>query len=174
MNQPFVEAIFNNLALLLPLRVVNSYERGVRFRGGRDIAELEPGVHWFIPGYEAIEIVNVAPETRNLPTQTVTTKDKVDVTFSANVCYKITDARKMFVSVQSFDEAMIAFAMCHLATAVGDNTFASLLRNREQLESELAESLAAKVASWGADIEWVGFTDLTRAKAYRLFGDMSI
>jgi hypothetical protein len=31
--------------------------------------------------------------------------------------------------------------------------------------------LTNRVKHWGARIEWVGLTDLTEAKAYRLFGD---
>lgn len=171
MNTSLVEAILSNLAQLLPWRIVHSYERGVLFRMGRDVAELMPGWHWFWPLFESIDIVNVAPETRNLPTQTVMSKDGKPVTFSANVCYRITNARQMFVAVQSFDEAMIAYAMCHLAAEIGTRTFAGLRRDREQLETGLADSLSEKVAAWGAEIEWVGITDLANANAYRLFGD---
>lgn len=174
MNTSIVEAVLDNVATLLPVRLVASYERGVKFQGGIDVAELGPGLHWFVPGWQSIEIINIAPETRNLPTQTVMSKDGRAVTFSANVCYRITNARVMFVSVQSFDEAMIAYAMCHLAHAVGTRTFAALRREREELEVELADSLSEKVAAWGAEIEWVGLTDLAEATAYRMFGDGSV
>lgn len=166
-----VEAILNNVATLLPMRIVRGYERGVLFRWGTDVAELGAGLHWFLPGRESIEIVNVAPEVRNLPTQSVMTKDGHAVTFSCNVCYRITDARKMFTSVQSFDDAMTGYAMVHLAASIGGRTFASLKRNREDLEIELAETLTSKVRNWGAVIEWCGITDLVEARAYRLYGD---
>ena len=174
MNTSLVEAILTNLAQLLPWRIVHSYERGVRFRLGRDVEELLPGWHWFWPAFESIDIVNVAPETRNLPTQTVMSKDGKPVTFSANVCYRITDARQMFVSVQDFDEAMIAYAMCHLASEIGARTLVGLRRDREELEPNLADSLSEKVGAWGAAIEWVGITDLANANAYRVFGDGSV
>ena len=125
-----VEAVINNLATLLPLRMVHQYERGVKFRMGRDIAELPPGLHFFWPGFESIELVHVVPETKNLPTQSAYTKDGKAITFSGNVCYRITDARKMYVSVQEFDHAMVAFAMVHLAEQIAGRTLAALRRDR--------------------------------------------
>ena len=171
MNTTVVEAVLNNLAILLPVRMVHTYERGVRFRWGRDIAELSPGLHWFCPGVASIELVNIAPETHNLPTQSAYTKDRKAVTFSGNICYKIVDARKMYTTVQNFDEALAAFAMVHLAAEIGDRTLAALRSNREELELEFASTLTAKVAEWGAEIEWVGLTDLAETRAFRLFGD---
>lgn len=171
MNTTLVEAVVNNVAVLLPCRMVHSYERGVRFRWGRDHAVLSPGLHWFVPGAESIEIVNVAPETHNLPTQSAYTKDGKAVTFSGNICYRIVDARKMFVSVQSFDDALAAFAMVHIAAHIATVTLATLRRNREAMESAMAEALSEKVAEWGAEIEWFGLTDVAETRAFRLFGD---
>ena len=171
MNTTVVEAVLNNVATLLPFRMVHSYERGVRFRWGKDIAELSPGLHFFVPGIESIREVNVAPETRDLPTQSTYTKDGKNVTFSGNVCYRIVDARKMYVGVQDFDEALVAFAMVHLAERIGSRTLAALRKDRETLDVEIAETLSEKVAEWGATIEWVGLTDLAETRAYRLFGD---
>ncbi len=171
MNTTIIEALFNNILVLLPLRIVHAYERGVKFRFGRDVAELAPGVHWFWPFFESVESVNIAPETRNLPTQSVVSKDGKAVSFSCNICYRIVDARRMYVSVQDFDHALEAYAMVHMAAGIGQRTIAAVKREREEIETELAESLTAKVSEWGAAIEWVGLTDLVEARAYRLFGD---
>lgn len=170
-----VEAILSNLATLLPWRIVHTYERGVKFRRGRvQMRALDPGWHWFWPMLESIDVVNVALETRNLPTQSVLTKDGKSITFSCNVCYRITDACRMFVAIQDFDSAVEAFAMVHLAGAIGTRTMAALKKDREALELELCEGLTAKVADWGAEIEWVGLTDLVDARSYRLFGSAGL
>lgn len=171
MNTTIVEAVLNNVAILLPVRMVHSYERGVRFRGGRDVAELATGLHWFCPGYESIEVLNTAPETRNLPTQSSYTKDRRLVTYSGNLCYRIVDARKAYTSVQNFDESLVAFAMVHLEESIGKRTLFALQRKREDFDREFSSTMSAKVAEWGAEIEWVGLTDLAEGRAYRLFGD---
>jgi regulator of protease activity HflC (stomatin/prohibitin superfamily) len=171
MNTTIVEAIANNVAILLPFRIVHSYERGVKFRWGKDIATLEPGCHFFIPGVESIEPINVVPETRNLPTQTAYTKDGKAITFSGNVCYRVNDPRKMYTSIQDFDQSMTAFAMVHLAEHIAKRSLAVLRKDRLELESEIADTLSEKVAEWGAQIEWFGLTDIVESRAYRLFGD---
>lgn len=173
MNSTLLEAVFNNVLQLLPCRIVHSFERGVLFHMGTDVRALEPGLHWFIPFVQSIEVVNVAPETRNLVTQTVTTKDGHSVTFSANVCYRIVDARVMYTAVQDFDGSMEAYAMVHLARAISRLTLAQLKRNRAQIERQFARALSRRVKAWGARIEYVGLTDLTEARAFRLFGDPS-
>lgn len=173
MDGTLLEAVFNNVLQLLPCRIVHSYEHGVKFRFGQDIAELPAGLHWFWPFVESIEVLNVAPEVRNLVTQTVTTKDGHSVTLSANVCYCIVDARLAFTKIQDFDNSMEAYAMVHLARSVSRLTMLQLKRERAQVERNLARALSKRVKPWGARIQWVGLTDLTEAKAFRLFGDPS-
>ena len=125
-------------------------------------------------GRKAAEnVINVAPEVRNLVTQTVTTKDGHSVTLSANICYCIVDARASFTRIQDFDSSLESYAMVHLARSVSRLTMLQLKRERALVERNLARALSKRVKPWGAKIEWVGLTDLTEAKAYRLFGDPS-
>ena len=173
MTGTLLEAVFNNVQQLLPCRIVHSYEHGVLFTLGRDVKELMPGLHWFVPFFQSIEIINVAPEVRNLVTQTVTTKDGHSVTLSANICYCIVDARASFTRIQDFDSSLESYAMVHLARSVSRLTMLQLKRERALVERNLARALSKRVKPWGAKIEWVGLTDLTEAKAYRLFGDPS-
>jgi regulator of protease activity HflC (stomatin/prohibitin superfamily) len=169
-NTTLLDAVVNNLAVLIPARMVHEYERGVLFAGGRVKRELPPGLHWFVPGWQSIEVLPVAPETRDLPTQSVMTKDGKSVTFSCNVCYRIVDPCRNYVAIQSFDESLIAFAMVHLAGSISSRTLAAIKRDREALEVELADTLSEKVAAWGAEIEWIGLTDLVETRAFRLYG----
>lgn len=174
MNTTFVEAVFNNLANLIPCKVIHSYERGVKFRGGVPKAELRQGIHWFWPFYESIEVVNTSDEVKDLPSQSVTTKDGHAITFSANICYCVINATDNYTKVQAFDEAMQGFAMVYLARAIRAMTLTQLKSQQERLESDFTIVLRKKVKRWGAKVVWCGITDLVVSKAYRLFGDSPV
>lgn len=171
MNSTFIQSVLDNIFYLIPVRIVHSYEKGVLFKQGKDVAELGPGVHWFIPWLWSIEIVPAAPEVQNLPTQSVMTKDRKTIAFSCNICYQIEDARKMFTQIQQFDSAIEGFAMVHLAEMLSQHTVIQYHNKREALHEEFAKTLNEKVNEWGAKIIWVGITDYTEVRAWRLFGD---
>lgn len=171
MNSTFVQAVLDNIFYLLPIRIVHEYEKGVLFKKGKAVRELQQGVHWFIPWLWSIEIVPAAPEVQNLPTQSVMTKDRKTIAFSCNICYQVEDAVKMFTQIQQFDSAIEGFAMVHLAEMMSRHTVLQYHKHREALEEEFAKTLSEKVAEWGAKIVWVGITDYTEVRAWRLFGD---
>lgn len=164
-----VEIISNNLLALLPLKIVRSYERGVKFRLGKDIALLGPGLYFFIPFLEDIETVNVVPEVINLPTQTVMTADGRTVSFSANIEYEIHDARAMFCGVQDFQHSLANLAMNHLAARIREWQFTELVDFQKDLERSLKDTLTTRVKKWGVTILSVGMTDLAVTKAYRFY-----
>ncbi len=166
-----VEAIMANLATLAPWRVVRSYERGIRFRAGRDIAELGPGWHWFVPVWESIEVVPVVQETRNVVSQSSWTADGGTVGFSCAYCYEIVDARKAFTRVQDLDGSMDNFVMVWLARAIRRRTRDQLRRDVRTLERRLEISLSHRAARWGVQITWLGLTDLSDTRVYRVLGD---
>jgi regulator of protease activity HflC (stomatin/prohibitin superfamily) len=166
-----VDAIMENLSTLAPWRVVRSYERGVKFRAGLPIADLEPGWHWFVPIYETIEVVPVIQETRNVASQSSWTADGSTVVFSCAYCYEIVDARKAFTAVQDLDNSMDNFVMVWLARAVRRRTRDQLRGDARTLERRLASSLSDRAGQWGVRITWLGLTDLSDTRVIRLMGD---
>lgn len=161
----------NNLLALLPFRVVRSYQRGVRFRLGRDIALLSPGWWWFFPVVESIEVVDVAPCVMNLPTQSVTTCDGRALSFSANIEYEIVNARKMYVRVQHLDTSLSASAMGFLAETVRAQPWDALVAGQLALEGELRRTITKQARRWGVRIRRVHLTDFVTTRALRLYGD---
>ncbi len=172
----WVDAIVSNLRalleFLLPFRVLRPYQRGVVFRFGHYHRTAEDGFRWMWPfRIEEMEVIGVAEETRNLLSQTVTTKDDVPVTFSCNIVFRTVDAAKYLINVHDCEASLDALAMTHLAARVRDWTYEELLGGQRELERSLKGTLTTRVDKWGTEIVSVGFTDLVRAKPFRLFGD---
>ena len=171
MTWNLVDLISNNILALLPLRIIHSFERGVKFRLGRDIAELQPGLHFFWPYFEDIEVINVVPEVINLPTQSLTTLDGHHISFSANIEFEVHDARAMFCGVQDFQNSLMNMAMNHLAYRVRDWTWQELREGQRELERSIKDTLTTRVKKWGVTVLSVGITDLVETQTYRIFGE---
>ncbi len=172
----WIEALVQNierlLKFVLPCRVVRSYRRAIVFRLGVP-HRVKTGFFWLWPfciEEESQVVVNV--QTRNLLTQSMTTKDEAQVSFSVNVSYQITDAMAYYCEVADFETALDALAMVHLAAKVREKTWTELLADQKKMEKSLGDTLTTRVKDWGVEILVVGFTDLVKTRAYRLFGDM--
>lgn len=164
----------DNLAALVPFRIVRSYQRAVRFWMGNPGPELGPGFWWIVPGLLTIEVVDTRADTSNLPTQSVTTKDGRAVTFSANVEFEIVDAAAYVTGVQQFDFSLTNVAMSHLAKRVRAWTWDELVTEQRALELSLRDTMTTRAKRWGVQINDVGLTDLTCAKTLRFYGDPGI
>lgn len=166
-----VDWIGQNLRELAPWRIVRTYQRGVRFRAGIDVEELSPGWHWFVPVWESIEVVDVVSDVLNLPTQSITTKDKRTVSFSANVEFETVDARLRYTKVLDFEMSLARIAMGHIAMKAREWTWEELFTGQRDLENSLKRTLTTRAAAWGIQINEVRLTDCVVSRAYRLLGD---
>jgi regulator of protease activity HflC (stomatin/prohibitin superfamily) len=107
----------------------------------------------------------------NLPTQSITTKDDVTVTFSANIRFRISDVLLNLTEVHNFEASLEGAAMVHLAQRVRAWSWKELVENQKKLETSLADTLTTRVKRWGVEILEVGLTDLVKGKVYRFYGD---
>ena len=156
---------------LWPFGIVRSYQRGIRFRLGIDVAEIQPG--WYFAWWvvEDVVVVNVVPDVLDLPVQSITAADGAEITVSANIAYEITDARAMFTKVQDFQDSLSRIAMNHLAQKIRAWTWKELQDHQAELERSLKGTLTTRLArlGWGVEIIDVGLTDLVRCRQYRLY-----
>src|SRR5688500_546700 len=166
----WLEIILAKLHDHWPLRIVTSYQRGVRFWLGQDTAELTTGIYAFLPFFGNIEIVAVVPDVMDLGVHSVTTKDDRQVTFSANVAYEIVDARAMWTKVQDLDVRLSRLAEGHMASRIRDWDYAELIANQKDLERSLKGTLETRAKGWGVKVLDCWLTDLVAARQWRLFG----
>src|SRR5665213_3146002 len=102
MGETFMAQVLQNLMVLFPFVIVRSYQMGVRWQFGKNPTPLAPGFHWKFWIYHQVELSDVTDEFIELPIQSVTTKDRKTVCFSANIGYRICDIVKHWQNVQDF------------------------------------------------------------------------
>jgi len=85
--------------------------------------------------------------------------------------YTVADPMLYHTAVADFDKSVEGYARIHLSQRARDRTWKELLADQKKLEASLEGTLTTRLAKWGADVVSVGFTDLTRAKVFRMFSD---
>lgn len=164
-------SLFDNIVNVLPIKIIHSYEQGVYFKQGKDHKLLRPGFHLHRPIIDSIETMSVVPQTINLPTQSLVTKDGEAITLSSNLEYKITNVRKVYTRVHDLDDSIHNTGMGYLAHFVRKYDYGELTSHPQRLEKRVLDGLNDKVNPWGVKVNEFYVTDLVKARQYRLFGD---
>jgi hypothetical protein len=144
--------------------MIRSGQRGVLFRWGRVVKELEPGFHWLLPLVHGVKKTPVRSVTLVLPAQKVMTADGLVYNVSVNFVYRVEDATKALTLVDHLDSgcrAAIPIIVTELLR-VRDQT---QLVDRASLDRELFERMHAWVARWGLVVEQAGFTTIAPDKS---------
>lgn len=167
----WLETLFSFLRQLIPWVVVRDGEAGVRFVFGKSRGPYPPG--WYFSTPMLYQMVSHFAEHRviNLLSMSVTTKDGVPVTLSANITYRTHDARLSRVMVQEPEGAMGQEAMKAVHRCARRVPFPKLLASQRSLERGTMRTLQRTVTDWGITVLDVGLTDLVRASQHRLFVD---
>ncbi len=158
------------LHFLWPLRVVKSYELGVRFIGGKPPKALGPGVYAFLPFFMSIEIVSGAQNVADIWIQRLTTSDGKKIALSFNVTYRVTDAVAHWTNVDDFDQNFHRMAARHCAKKVRENTYDKITNDQTALETSIKKTMQTRVneLGWGCVVDDCGMTDLVEAKPFIL------
>jgi len=165
----FIDWLLSIWKEIVPVVVIESWEAGCRFRRGNpEPKHLGPGIWWFVPFFDRIEVVAVKARFIDLPVQSITTKDGVEVALSANIGYEITDAVKAYTEVHDYEESLSRLAAGHLHRKIHAWEYRELVAEVRDLEAGLERSLTTRAKWWGIRIVDVGITDLVKARAYRL------
>jgi len=173
----WIDAAINKIVWLWPFKKVQPWQRAVRscfipFRGVK-VTILHPGIARAIPWFDSFEVRDIREDTWNLPTQSVTTKDDVAVSLSANFVYEIDDVKSAVLNVQEFASSLQDLAMVHLAERIRELTWAELRDGQKDLERSLKGTLETRAKKWGVGINRVGITDLVKARQFRHFGELN-
>src|SRR3990167_7339600 len=148
------------LIILLGLRVVQQYQKGVVFRLGKIVSTREPGLTWIIPFIEWMRKVDFRTVTLPIPPQKIITKDNVSVDVSAVAYYKVVDATKSIVSIENVMSAINQIAQTSVRNIVGKFQLDEILSEREAINAAIAKVLDAHTEAWGVVVSVVEIKDI--------------
>jgi regulator of protease activity HflC (stomatin/prohibitin superfamily) len=142
--------------LLLSVKVLNEYERGVIFRLGKVLPKPKgPGliiVAWPIDRMVRVSLRTVVLE---VPPQDVITKDNVTVKVNAVVYFRVVDPMNSVIQVENYLYATSQEAQTTLRSSLGQAGLDQLLSEREQLGQMLQEVIDLHTDPWGVKVTQV-------------------
>ncbi len=148
------------ILMLLGLRIVQQYEKGVVFRFGKIISVREPGLNLVIPFIDWMRNVDLRIVTLPIPPQKIITKDNVSVDISAVAYFKIVDAVKSIVAIQDVYSAIDQIAQTSLRNIVGKFQLDEILSERATINAEITKILDTYSEVWGVVVSSVEIKDI--------------
>ena len=142
--------------LLLSVKVLNEYERGVVFRLGKVLPKPKgPGlviVAWPIDRMVRISLRTVVLD---VPPQDVITLDNVTVKVNAVVYFRVMDPLSAVIQVENFLFATSQEAQTTLRSILGQAHLDELLSQRDRLGAMLQEVIDQHTDPWGVKVTQV-------------------
>ncbi len=147
--------------LLVSLKQVNQYERGLRFTMGRFTSIMEPGWRLVIPVFQSHSKVDMRVKAVDVPDQKAITRDNVSVTVNAVIYYRVQSAEKAILEVENFQYAISQYAQTTMRNIVGEVTLDELLANRDKLADRIREIVDIETDAWGLKVNNVELKDVS-------------
>lgn len=148
------------LLVLVSIRQVNQWQRGVKFSFGRFTSVVNPGWRLVFPVIQSMTRVDMRVKTVDVPPQDAITKDNVSAKVNAVIYYQITDAAKAIIQMQNIDYAVLQLAQTTMRNIVGSVTLDELLAERDKISDQIEKIVDQATKDWGVDIHTVELKDI--------------
>jgi regulator of protease activity HflC (stomatin/prohibitin superfamily) len=146
--------------VLISLKQVNEYERGVVYTMGRFSYIIGPGWKLVIPIFQSFRKVDIRTKAVDVPKQDTITKDNVTCKMNAVIYYKVTDAGKTINEVEDVFYAMLQLAQTTMRRVASEATLDELLSQREKIATKILAIVDKHATEWGIDVQTVELKDI--------------
>lgn len=146
-------------AVVVLLREVKQYERGVVLTMGRFTSIQEPGWRIIIPIFQQMEKVDLRVKAVDVPDQKVITRDNVSASINAVIYYKVADAAKAVLEVEDFRYAVSQLAQTTMRNVVGSAELDDVLSQRDKLSEQIRTVIDQETDQWGIKVDNVELKD---------------
>ncbi|MBI4122198.1 MAG: slipin family protein [Parcubacteria group bacterium] len=146
--------------LLISIRQINQYERGVKLRLGRYVGMREPGWRIVLPIIESMSKVDMRIKAVDVPEQKSITKDNVSILVNAVIYYRVSDAARAILEVENFFYAVSQLAQTTMRNVVGEVTLDELLSERDKISLRIQEIVDRETDPWGIKVSNVDLKDI--------------
>ncbi|HEX8591198.1 MAG TPA: slipin family protein [Candidatus Paceibacterota bacterium] len=147
--------------LILLIRQVNQYERGVKLTMGRFSGIMEPGWRIVIPVFQTYQKIDIRVKAVDVPDQNAITRDNVSVKVNAVIYYRVSDAVKAILEIEDFRYAISQYAQTTMRNIVGEVTLDELLSSRDQIADRIREVVDLETDPWGLKVQNVELKDVS-------------
>jgi regulator of protease activity HflC (stomatin/prohibitin superfamily) len=136
------------LYVIVSLRVLKQYERGVVFLLGKFAGVRGPGLTLiFVP--------------MQIPSQKIITKDNVSIDIAAVAYYHITDPEKAVIAIENVYNAINQISQTTVRNVVGRFSLDQLLSDTASINEQIKNVIDQHTEPWGTQVTAVEIKDIT-------------
>ena len=137
------------------VEIVNAYEKRALTVFGEYRRLLEPGITFVPPFVSKTYAFDMRTQTLDVPKQEAITRDNSPVTADAVVYIRVMDAKRAFLEVDDYVDAVSDLAQTTLRAVLGDMDLDDTLSEREMINRRINEALDEPTDEWGIRVESV-------------------
>lgn len=146
--------------ILISIKQVNQYERGVKFRFGKYIGIMNPGWRLIFPIIERWRRVDMRIVTIDIPEQESVSKDNISIKVNAVLYYKVSDAERVIIEVEQYNYAVSQLAQTTMRNIVGEFMLDEILAKREEISNKIQQIVDKDTDPWGIKVEKIEIKDI--------------
>ena len=147
--------------LIISIRQVNQYQKGVKFMLGKYIGLMNPGWRLVFPIIQSYRKVDLRVKAVDVASQEAITKDNISVSVNAVIYYKVRNADKAILEVENYYYAISQLAQTTMRNAVGQVDLDELLSSRDRVSENIRTILDKASDPWGIEVINVELKDIT-------------
>ncbi|MGD8642843.1 MAG: slipin family protein [Chromatiales bacterium] len=138
--------------LILSVKILPEYERGVIFFLGRFQTVKGPGLIIVIPGIQQMVRVDLRVITMDVPSQDVISRDNVTVRVNAVLYFRVMEPDKAIIQVEDYFAATSQLAQTTLRSVLGQHELDEMLSEREKMNADIQVILDKQTDAWGIKV----------------------
>lgn len=147
--------------VLMGLRLVNQYEKGVVFRLGKVQSQPKmPGLRVIIPFVDVMKKVDLRIITLPVDSQQIITKDNVSIDVAAVAYYQVADAVKSIVEISNVISATYQIAQTTVRNVIGQCSLDQVLSETTVINDKIKAILDIATEKWGIYVSTVELKDI--------------
>lgn len=146
--------------ILLSIKQINQYQRGVKFTLGKFSGVMDPGWRLVIPVFQSYQKIDMRIKAVDVPNQEAITKDNISVSVNAVIYYRILNADKAVIEVENYYYAVSQLAQTTMRNVVGEVTLDELLSSRVETAEKIRTIVDQATDEWGVQVQSVELKDI--------------
>jgi regulator of protease activity HflC (stomatin/prohibitin superfamily) len=146
--------------LLISLRVLKQYERGVVFTLGRFTGVRDAGLRLVFVPFQQMVRVSLRTVTMQIPSQKIITKDNVSIDIAAVAYYHITNPESAVIVIENVYNAINQISQTTVRNVVGRFSLDQLLSDTSSINDQIKDVIDKHTEPWGTQVTAVEIKDI--------------
>ena len=141
-------------AVVIPFtfKVVNQYERGVKFTLGKYSGTMDPGLRIVIPILQTWTRIDMRIRTVDVPSQDCVSKDNVTIKVNAVLYFKVMNSERAVIEVENYGFAVSQLSQTTMRNIVGEFELDEILQKREEVSHKIKSIVDKETDEWGVQV----------------------